>query len=266
MPFENYIEQIQSQRHDREQKLVASPRNWFSLIGLFPLQNGVNPLIGIPGVEPPASTFLNLKGEKVRLVDTPGYLQVNGGIGEDRPLRTDHDANPDILSAGDVQMMVLQRGEHFFIRAWDVNSIAAKEFKGLSYYPVDPVWRIEGVFLRYPNPILIPGEDAIGTKSETATVGEAQFEIKGISCSLIAAGDDEELLFNFTDLTAADTTYPGGRYLVTPIPTNDTITLDFNLTRNWPCAYTLYATCPLPPPQNRLKARIEAGEKRYHNP
>jgi hypothetical protein len=264
MPLDNYVNQIQNQRHDREQKLVTNPRNWFSLIGLFPLQPGKNPLIGIPGIEPPENTFLELSGEKVYLVDNPGYLQINGGMAEARPLQTDHDADTDILSAGDVQMVVLQRGERFFIRAWNINAKAVKEFKGLSYYPVDPAWKIEGRFLRYPNPVIIPGEDAIGTKTETAYVGEVHFEIMGMSCSLIAAGDEEELLFNFTDLTAVDTTYPGGRFLITPVPVKDTIWLDFNLTRNWPCAYTPYATCPLPPPQNRLKIRVEAGEKRYH--
>ena len=263
MPLDKYIQEIQNQRRDREQKLVASPRNWFSLIGLYPLQPGRNPFVGIPGIQPPENTFLELNGEKLFLVDSSGYLQVNETPAETRPLRTDHDDNPDILSAGDVQMIILQRGERFFIRAWDVNAKAVKEFKGLNYYPADPAWKIEGRFLRYPNPDILPGEDAIGTKTETAYVGEVQFEIRGIDCSLIAAGDDEDLLFNFTDLTAADTTYPGGRFLVTQIPLIDTISLDFNLARNWPCAYTPFATCPLPPPQNRLKVRVEAGEKRY---
>ena len=54
-----------------------------------------------------------------------------------------------------------------------------------------------------------------------------------------------------------------GRFFYSPMPQNGTIVLDFNKAYNPPCAFTPFATCPLPPPQNRLAARIEAGEKKY---
>jgi len=103
----------------------------------------------------------------------------------------------------------------------------------------------------------------VGTRYESRFPGRAAFTIHGATCSLIAEEDDEELLFSFTDLTKTDATYPGGRFITTPLPENNEVVLDFNLAKNWPCAYTPHATCPLPPVENHLKVRIEAGEKRY---
>lgn len=80
----------------------------------------------------------------------------------------------------------------------------------------------------------------------------------------MAQEDEDGLLFNFNDLTREDSTYPGGRYLETPVPQGLQLDLDFNLAVNWPCAYTSFATCPFPPLENRLPVRIEAGEKRFH--
>ena len=65
------------------------------------------------------------------------------------------------------------------------------------------------------------------------------------------------------DLTSQSETYPAARFLYTDAPVNGKLTLDFNKTVNPPCAYSPYTTCPLPTEQNRLRTRIEAGEKNY---
>jgi uncharacterized protein len=67
----------------------------------------------------------------------------------------------------------------------------------------------------------------------------------------------------FRDLTAGKETYPAGRFLYADMPRNGSVVLDFNKAYNPPCAFTPYATCPLPPPQNRMRVRIEAGELKY---
>ncbi len=270
MPKGAYSQQIQKQRQAREKRLTANPRNWFSLIGLFPLVPGVNSLGGkspasiiIPGLQQAVEAVFLLEGNAVILGDDAKSVVLNRSAPQARALCTDHDGEPDILGIGSVQIMVIQRGEKFFLRAWDVQSTAVKEFKGLNYYPIDPAWQIRGEFVPYPTPRIIPGEDAIGTRTEVAYIGEAIFEVNGVSCRLMAADEEDGLLFNFTDLTRSDTTYPGGRWLLSKKPVKNAITLDFNLAQNWPCAYTPYATCPLPPLENRLQVRIEAGEKRY---
>ncbi|MCQ3954031.1 MAG: DUF1684 domain-containing protein, partial [Chloroflexi bacterium] len=101
----------------------------------------------------------------------------------------------------------------------------------------------------------------IGTEISTFFMGRAEFTINGVDCALEAEQSGDELLFNFKDGTNADTTYGGGRRFYLPPPEGDEIILDFNLTDNWPCAYTPFATCPIPPRQNVLKVRVEAGEK-----
>ncbi|MBN2258351.1 MAG: DUF1684 domain-containing protein, partial [Anaerolineaceae bacterium] len=95
--------------------------------------------------------------------------------------------------------------------------------------------------------------------------GEIHFTLEGVDCRLVAEDSGNELLFSFTDLTRADVTYPGGRFLTVEKPRDNRVVLDFNLAVNWPCAYTDFATCPLPPTENHLPVRIEAGEMRYRD-
>ncbi|HNH26746.1 MAG TPA: DUF1684 domain-containing protein, partial [Anaerolineales bacterium] len=105
--------------------------------------------------------------------------------------------------------------------------------------------------------------EGIGTEVQTFFMGEAQFTLNGKDYSLQAEESGDELLFNFKDETNTDTTYGGGRRFYLLPPEGDELILDFNLTDNWPCAYTPFATCPIPPKENTLKVRIEAGEKKF---
>ncbi|MFW6103424.1 MAG: DUF1684 domain-containing protein [Bacteroidota bacterium] len=75
-------------------------------------------------------------------------------------------------------------------------------------------------------------------------------------------GSRESLFLVFGDETNAEETYGGGRFLVAESPdeTNNT-PIDFNKAYNPPCAFTPYATCPLPPKQNVLPFKVKAGEK-----
>lgn len=270
MNTDPYIESIWQQRTAREKHLLANPRNWFSLIGLFPLGEGENRLggkkdgsINIPGLAGEFTSLLKINHGEVSLVEGTSELIVNGKTAELRVLGTDRDKDTDVLTVGDIQLVIIQRGERFFLRAWDIQARAARDFSGLNYFPVDPAWRITAQFITFPQPLILPVDDMVGTHYESKFTGRATFTIGGEACSLIAEKDDNELLFSFTDLTKTDSTYPGGRFITTALPENNEVVLDFNLAINWPCAYTPHATCPLPPFENHLKVRIEAGEKRY---
>lgn len=270
MSTDTYSDSILQQRDAREKRLIANPRNWFSLIGLFLLAEGNNTLgagragsVNIPGLPKGFSAVLVLNKGKVSLGEFTSGLLVNGEAAKARVLGTDQDEVTDILAIGDIHIIVIQRGERFFLRAWDLQAPAARDFSGLRYFPVDPTFRITAQFTAFPQPQILPVEDMIGTRYESEFIGRATFILHGETCSLIAEEDDEALLFSFTDLTKTDATYPGGRFFTTPLPENGKVVLDFNLANNWPCAYTPYATCPLPPYENHLKVRIQAGEKRY---
>jgi uncharacterized protein (DUF1684 family) len=90
------------------------------------------------------------------------------------------------------------------------------------------------------------------------------FKLNGQEYTLQPVTEDGELFIMFRDLTTGKTTYPAGRFLYADLPQNDQVTLDFNKAFNPPCAFTTFATCPLPPSQNRLKIAIPAGEQTYH--
>jgi len=265
-----YSRSITEKRQAREKRLVANPRNWFSLVGLFPLFEGENQLggdaqnrISIPGINPPQTAILRLSEGKVSVIKASGAWMLNDNPVTSRILQSDHDPKPDLLRFGPIQIMLLQRGERFFLRAWDTQSERVKYFTGLNYFKIEPSLRLNARYTPFKKPRSMPVEDAIGTKYSVNFIGRADFTITGTDCSLIAEEDEDGLLFSFKDLTSQDATYPAGRFVLTDPPQRDQVIIDFNLAHNWPCAYTPYATCPLPPMENYLKVRIEAGEKRY---
>ena len=88
------------------------------------------------------------------------------------------------------------------------------------------------------------------------TVGATEYRLE----ALLESDDAKELFFIFKDGTSNKTTYGAGRYLYTPLPKDGLVDLDFNKAKNPPCAFTDFATCPLPPAANRLTVEIRAGE------
>jgi len=140
-----------------------------------------------------------------------------------------------------------------------------KDFAGFHYYPANPEYCVTAKYLRYDPPKPIKVAEIIGTEIDSSLLGQAQFTLNGVECMLEAEKSGDELLFNFTDGTNKVTTYGGGRKFYLPEPEGDQIILDFNLTENWPCAYTPFATCPVPLKENRLPIKIEAGELTYHD-
>ncbi len=268
----DYIDPILLKRAERDQQMVAQPRNWLALTGLFWLEEGDNPFgkdsqnkILIPNLPLERCGCLRLEEGKVFLSEAAHAVTLNGNSAELRQLFTDMDEKPDLLEAGPILMMVIRRGEHWLLRAWDRESSAVKEFKGLKYFPVNPAYYVQAGFEPYEPPKTIVIHDAIGGQHESAILGRVHFQINRTDCTLEVEDGGDEGLISFVDQTKSDTTYPGGRWLTLPKPIQECVTLDFNLASNWPCAYTAYATCPLPPQTNQLLVRIEAGEKRYHD-
>lgn len=267
-----YFNTIIEKRSEREKRMLASALNWLSLSGLFPLQDGENPIgngpqfrINLSALPAGVCASFLVRENGVYLATEDALFQVNGKTPSETPLRQDVEGEPDLIEAGSLAMRVILRNNQPYLRVWDREAQALKDFAGLHYFPVDPNYRIAAAYQSFETPRSIRIMDAIGGEHESLFPGQVCFTLHGVECTLVAEEDDEGLLFNFTDLTKSDTTYPGGRYLLTDYPREDVVILDFNLARNWPCAYTAFATCPLPPVENHLKVRVEAGEMRYHD-
>ena len=182
-------------------------------------------------------------------------------------LKDDNDDNgPTILKLGSLIINVVKRGDRIGIRVKDSESQTRREFKGLEYYPIDPKWRLEARFEPYQPAKKIPITNVLGMTEDETSPGAFAFEVDGKTYRIdpILEKGETDLFVMIADETTGKETYGAGRYLyVTPPDATGKVVIDFNKTYSPPCAFTNFATCPLPPRQNHLPFRIDAGEKKY---
>jgi len=269
----SYDEEIRKYREGREDRLRA-PQGWLSLVGLFWLDEGANGLgsgsdlaIVLPGdASPPVAGTLSLDGTEVRVVAEAGVtITLDGDPVSDRALHDDHEGKPDVLRLGRLSMYVIRRGDRFALRVKDPESETRRDFRGIDYFPVDPAHRVEAAFERFDEPRKVQIPTVAGTTSEMLVPGRLLFTLGGKSYALeplVETPDATELFLIFRDETSGTETYGAGRYLYATLH-GDSAVVDFNKAYNPPCAFTRFATCPLPPRSNRLSVAIRAGEKRY---
>jgi uncharacterized protein len=154
------------------------------------------------------------------------------------------------------------------VRVYDKNHPALLHFVSLRWYPVQPEYCIPARFVPLDPPVKLPIVNVLGDASEEDSPGYVEFTFDGQDCRMYALPieDSDRLWFIFQDQTGKSVTYAGGRYMTTDGPKDGVVMLDFNKAHNPPCAYTDFATCPLPPAENRLSVAIKAGELRYSRP
>ncbi|MCA1621215.1 MAG: DUF1684 domain-containing protein [Acidobacteria bacterium] len=252
---------------------LKSEDGWLSLIGLFWFKEGENRFGSDPagevvlpeGKAPALAGTLRLAGGKVTLEARPGSGIKSGGreVGT-LELRSDEDGAPTMLELGSLSFHVVKRGERLGLRVKDRENPARAEFKGTEYYPADRKWVVSARFEPYEPPLKVPILNVLGMETEEVAPGALAFEAGGREYRLRALREqgNEQLFIIFADQTSGKETYGAGRYLYADPPDADgRVTLDFNRAYSPPCAFTRYATCPLPPSENRLALRVEAGEK-----
>jgi uncharacterized protein (DUF1684 family) len=193
-------------------------------------------------------------------------VAVNGTPTTGAVLATDRAAKPDRVTVNGLRLTVLARADRFAIRVKDPENSARRAFKGIEHFPIDPRLRVEGTFERYAAPKEVEVPSAQGPPQKMQAPGLVKFSIGGKAVSLepfVDGPGDDTFMFVFRDATAGKETYGAGRFLYAPVPKagEKRVVLDFNSAINPPCAFTMYATCPLPTPANILALRIEAGEK-----
>ena len=260
------------QWRERRVKSLTSDSGWLTVAGLFWLKEGKNPVGAAPGnsiVLPKGSAADSLgtfefHNGVTTFVAAPGAdVTVDGKPANSAVLKPDVSGNPDMVQTRALTMYVIQRGKRFGIRLKDRNAEARKEFTGIRYFPIDESYRVKAKFVPFNPPRKIAVPNILGDTSEEPSPGYVEFTLRGHACRLTPVTEDNVLFFIFKDLTSGKETYPPGRFLYAEMPKNGEVILDFNKAYNPPCAFTPYATCPLPPPENRLPIRLEAGELRY---
>ncbi|MCM3878871.1 MAG: DUF1684 domain-containing protein [Vicinamibacterales bacterium] len=271
-PSDPYHAEILKFQQERE-ALLKTDTGWLTIAGLFFLVQpattfGSNPLndIVLPAGAPDKAGTFELKGGKVFVKAEPGVtFMLDGKPVTDRQLRSDGEGPPDRLSLGDLQLWVHQSGDRPSIRLRDKNSKLRKEFTGTSWFPVNASFKVEGMYTPYAKPKIVEVPNILGDIDRMPVPGIVSFTVNGQEMKMepIAEAGDKEFWFVFRDLTSGQETYPAARFLYAPVPVSGKMTIDFNQAQNPPCAYNPYSTCPLPFEQNRLKTRIEAGEKAY---
>jgi uncharacterized protein (DUF1684 family) len=193
-------------------------------------------------------------------------ILLDGQVIGERTLADDAGGKPDIVQLGDLRFHAIRRGERFGVRVRDPKSPLRSGFKGLEYFPAAPAYRVEAEFQAYEKPRKVPIPTVLGTTEEMEAPGRVRFVLAGQELTLEPVVEDPKepsLFFIFKDATAGSETYPAGRFLYAEMPKDGKVVLDFNKAYNPPCAFTPYATCPLPPRQNWLNVRVEAGEKKF---
>jgi uncharacterized protein (DUF1684 family) len=271
-----YTARIEAWRARRLAALKADD-GWLSVTGLFWLKLGESRFgagaaneIVLPGAgTPEVAGTIELRADgTVFARSLPGSgVTLNGKPAGERPLRSNHaGGDPDTLHVGSVSLYVIDRGGKLAIRVKDANNPGRLRFKGIESFPIDASYRVQGTFEPYSAPRRVGVATAQGPAQTMLVPGLLRFSLAGRALALepfVTSPEDPTFFFVFRDATAGHETYGAGRFLDAPAPAkgSSTVVLDFNEATNPPCAFTPFATCPLPPPGNVLAVRIEAGER-----
>lgn len=270
-----WVAEVERWRNVRVTRLT-SETGWLSVAGLYWLEPGENrfgtapdnDLVFPAGSAPDYAGFFRLATDgtvTIHVFPNAGVTHEGRTVNELR-LTSDAEGTPELLALRDLRFFLIHRGKGPAVRLRDLNAPGRVHFGGIENYPIDAAWKFEARFVPYDSPKPVEIANIIGTTDTMMSPGYVEFERDGMTWRLdpVLEGPEEtELFFIFKDGTSGSETYPPGRFLYADPPVDGRVILDFNRAYNPPCAFTDFATCPLPPPQNTLTLRVTAGEKRY---
>ncbi|MGA9394761.1 MAG: DUF1684 domain-containing protein, partial [Azonexus sp.] len=179
-------------------------------------------------------------------------------------LLTDRDGAPSEVVSGSLVLIVIEREGRLAARVRNRNWFAGKRVADRAYYAYDSAWNVDAVWeaLAQPQNMIVPNMS--GDFKQVEVTHQAAFTVAGEVVALLPMSvGDKEIFFVFRDRTSGRETYGAGRFLKAPVAVDGKISLDFNYAYNPPCAFTPFATCPLPPPENWLPFAVPAGEQKW---
>jgi len=262
-----------ARHHAQRLARLTAPTGWLTLIQKVWLDQGEHTVgaaagaaIALPeGRAPDRVGVVVRRGDEIVFEAAPDVeVMARGQRITSLRLHSDADPNPDRLTIGPFSLELIRRGDAFAIRVRDPENPARRAFSGIPTYPVDADWLVRAPWEAFaveravvlpdnddrPQTFLSPGTAVITHDGKTARV------------ELVYEEDRRRLWLLFADTTNRTETYGAGRFLYAPLPVDGHVVLDFNRAFNPPCAFTSFASCPLPPPANRLPFAVTAGEKR----
>jgi uncharacterized protein (DUF1684 family) len=267
-----------AQWREQRTRLLTRSDGWLTLIGLHFLQPGANRVghatdndvvltagpahFGTVDLAPNGELTFTPAIESGQTVSIDGQP---GGTGSSVPLKTDVAGRPTVITAGTVSFFAIDRDRRKALRVRDSASPDRSHFAGLNYFPFESAWRIEARWVPFRPPQVMPITNVLGQTTNEKVPGKAVFEHDGKVYELrpILETPAGPLFFVISDATSGHETYAASRFLYALLPQDGKVILDFNQAENPPCAFTSFATCPLPPKENRLPFPILAGEKAY---
>lgn len=269
-----YYERAIGQQRQLREAILTKPDGWLSLIGLHFLKDGANRIgsakdnevVLAAGPARIGVATLGADGVVTLVAEAAAGAQVDGKAITRVVLKPDEGAvKPTLVTVGPVSFFVIERGGKKALRVKNSESERRAQFVGLDYFPIDASWCIAARWVEFERSRQIPLTNILGQVSPALVPGKAVFEREGKTYELLAIdeGPNEPLFFVISDATSGKETYAAARFIYAERAKDGKIVLDFNRAENPPCAFTPFATCPLPPKENRLPFAVTAGEKNY---
>jgi uncharacterized protein len=266
-PWQKSVEEWRA----RVEKSLRADNGWLTLAGRYVMKPGANTfgtgdandIVFPKGLGPERMGTVFVAPGKVTVTLAEGVTMMNAGEPFTERVMGVEDGKRDWVSSGRAAFHIITRDGRYVLRLADNESLVRSGFGGRVWYDVKEPFRVPAKFVPYPKGRKVTIINVLDEASDEESPGYVEFALRGKKYRLDAVGDDDGLFFVFRDQTAGDTTYRPGRFLYVekkPAP-GTTFMLDLNRAYNPPCAFSEFTTCPLPPEQNILKVRIEAGEK-----
>jgi len=247
---------------------LAAPDSWLGVVGLFWL-NEADGSDNTVGSDPAAVVVLPAGPPRLGVLRRSGEtLTWLPDAGDPQPLQTDRRGAPTVVSAGSLAFFAIEREGRLAVRVRDLDWATQRPFAGIETFAYDPAWRIEAEWRPLDPPQTMAVPDVTGEQTTVTVERQAVFRIGdaaegGKEVALLPMRVSESTtFFVFRDATSGRQTYGAGRFLDAGPAEGDRLVLDFNFAYNPPCAFTAFATCPLPPPENWLDIAVSAGELR----
>jgi len=266
-----YRAEIEKWRSERLERL-KSRNGWLNLAGLYWLHDGMNSFgsdssneIVFPVNAPLFIGTLELKDDTVYLRDTRQPVLVNGFPVSNIKLADDSSDKPSISELDSFVWTIIKRDNRYGIRLRDLKSPLIRSLTHIPHFETDEKYRVVARFFPYNTPEKYKVQTIIGTEEESLVPGELHFRLGRKNYVLYPFAEEGRLFLVFGDRSNGDETYPSGRFLYMDGPDeNERVIVDFNKAYNPPCAFTPFATCPLPVKKNIIAISINAGEKMIH--